>query len=234
VREVTDEGYVVHRRRLRETSYVLQILTRDHGLFSGVMRGAARASKRPREIPSEFKLFHFAWSGKAEMPTILRAEPVSAAYLLSGDRLFCAIYLNELITCFLHRGDANDLGFGAYEGALKLLNSEIPVEPILRQFELDLLQACGYGMQLEQTADQLEIDVDGDYCYLPEVGPVSNIPTTAHRRVKGATLLALASLLPWTADTSREAKGLLRFVIRYHLGGRELHSRTLFKYSAPT
>ncbi|MGH8597983.1 MAG: recombination protein O N-terminal domain-containing protein, partial [Gammaproteobacteria bacterium] len=51
--EFTDQGYIVHRRRLRETSQLLHILTRHHGMVVLVARGGARATRR--EAPVEFK-----------------------------------------------------------------------------------------------------------------------------------------------------------------------------------
>jgi len=232
VREITDEAYVVHRRRLRESSYVVQALTRCHGLLSMVLRGAA-SSKSRRETPVEFRQLQLAWSGKTEMPTIRRAEPLGPMYSFTGERLFCGLYLNELVVRFLHRGDANEQSYQAYQGALMGLNETAPIEPVLRHFEIELLQVCGYAMALNDTADHaMPIAPEGRYFYVPELGAVSARPEIAHLEVRGATLLALAGRMTWTDETSLDAKRLMRFVVHSHLGGRELQSRSLFKYSA--
>ena len=233
MREITDEGYVVHRRRLRESSYVLQVLTRTCGQLSLVMRGGSPTNMRRIEIPIEFKTFQFTWAGKAEMPTIRRAEASGLAYRYVGDRLFCGLYVNELVSRFLHRGDANAEVFSAYEYTLRRLSQGAELEPLLRSFEVALLKACGYEMALENVVDlALPLDSEGAYFYVPEFGAVSRRPADLHREVSGASLLALAGRQAWTPESSRDAKRLMRFVIQYHLGGRELTSRTLFKHSS--
>jgi DNA repair protein RecO (recombination protein O) len=232
VRETIDKGYIVHRRRLRETSYVLHVLTQEHGQIGLVMRGGSPTSKRRTEIPFEFRLYQFAWAGASELPTIRRAEPVGRVYRLTGERLFCGLYVNELVARFLHRGDANQAAFNAYEEVLAHLNELTDIEPRLRNFEIMLLQACGYAMALDHALDIDEpIRAERTYYYLPEFGAVSERPQKAHREVSGVSLLALAGQAPWTALAGREAKGLMRFVIHHHLGGKALLSRSLFKHS---
>ncbi|MGH8596031.1 MAG: DNA repair protein RecO, partial [Gammaproteobacteria bacterium] len=159
-------------------------------------------------------------------------EATGPGYVFDGERLFCALYCNELIARFLPRGDADEQVFVAYESVLEGLRREAPLEHCLRRFEVTLLQACGFSMVLEYAVDSdAPIDSRLRYFYLPESGPVIERPAGACREISGATLLALAQQLPWAEDSSREAKHLMRFVIQHHLGGRQLHSRTLFKYS---
>ena len=46
--------------------------------------------------------------------------------------------------------------------------------------------------------------------------------------IRGSTLLALASEQGLQLDQYREARGLMRQVLDYHLDGRSLKSRDLF------
>lgn len=98
--EVVDTGYVVHRRRLRETSLLLQLFTREHGCISVVARGALGGRRKPQAVYLEFIVQEFAWSGRGEMPTLIRAEPVSRPVRLEGLRLLSALYANELVVRF--------------------------------------------------------------------------------------------------------------------------------------
>ena len=231
-REATDTGYIVHRKRLRETSLLLQVFTRLHGRFGVIARGALSSKKGGGSAYAEFTPYFLVWSGKSDLPTLVRAEPTERGLRLEAERLFSAMYLNELIVRLVHRGEGDDAGYRAYELTLKSLAGEAPIEPALRHFEALLLDACGYGMELAQAVDTgTALDVDASYFYIPERGPVSRIPPVPHRVVSGGALLALAGALPWGSTRLREAKSLMRFLIHHHLGGQALSSRELFRLS---
>lgn len=231
-RETIDTGYIVHRRRLRETSLLLQILTRGHGRFAVVARGALGGRKGGNSHYAEFTCYHLAWSGRSDLPTLLRAEPLGRAQRLAGARLFSAMYLNELIVRLVHRGEGDETGYAAYEQALRSLATDASLEPVLRRFEAMLLESCGYGMELACAVDTGEaLDEAAPYHYVPERGPVTQTPPVAHRVVAGGTLRALAGAAPWDAARLREAKRLMRFIVGHHLGGQPLTSRELFRLS---
>jgi len=226
--EITDTGYVLHRRRLRETSLLLELFTRQHGRVGVVARGAAQGRKGTQP-PLEFVPCHLAWSGTGELPRLLRAEPSDRPLVLVGERLFSALYMNELLMRLLHRGEGDALAFAAYEESLSHLADGRALEPVLRHFEALLLEACGYGMQLEAEGDTgVAIEIQNVYCYVPERGAVRETPNAPHRVIHGGTLLALAGQLPWDDERLREAKGLMRFLLQGYLGGRPLAARALF------
>lgn len=231
-RETLDVGYVVHRKRLRETSLVLQIYTRSHGRFGVVARGASGSRKGNHPHYTEFVPYALAWSGRSELPLLVRAEPSGRPHRLEGERLFSAMYVNELIMRLVHRGEGDEAGYDAYERALQALAGDAPIEPALRCFEVGLLDSCGYAMELACTADTgSALDAETPYHYVPERGPVTGTPPVPHRRITGGTLQALAGDAPWTPTRLREAKGLMRFILHHHLGGRALAARELFRLS---
>lgn len=230
-RETTDAGYIVHRKRLRETSLLLQIFTRMHGRFGVVARGALSGKKGGGSAFAEFTPYFFVWSGRSDLPTLVRAEPTGRGHRFAAERLFSGMYLNELIVRLVHRGDG-DSGFRAYEHTLKDLATDTPLEPVLRHFEALLLEACGYGLELAHAVDTgAVLSADARYYYIPERGPVARTPPVPHRAVSGGTLRALAGAQPWESAHLREAKSLMRFLIGHHLGGQTLSSRELFRLS---
>ncbi|MBI2800992.1 MAG: DNA repair protein RecO [Gammaproteobacteria bacterium] len=226
-RELTDTGYVLHRRRFRENSAIIEVLTAHHGLLGLVVRGKERTGS----VPSEFRALHLVWAGKPELPSLVRAEPLERALKLTGERLFSGLYLNELVYRFIHRGDANPTLFAAYQAALGALVDH-SVEMTLREFELTLLACVGYALQLNAAADTgLALNDSTQYYYLPEHGVVSSAPSQPSCAVDGRTLKALAGAADWEPEVARQAKVLMRFVIHHHLGGRQLATRELFKFS---
>lgn len=223
----------MHRKRLRETSLLLQVFTRSHGRLGVIARGALSSKRGGGSAYVEFTPYFFGWSGKSDLPTLVRAEPTGRGHRLQAERLFSAMYVNELIVRLVHRGDGDEAGYEAYEQTLKELACEAPIEPALRHFEALLLDACGYGMELAHAVDTgSALAVDSCYFYVPERGPVALTPPVPHRAVSGGTLLALAGALPWESSRLREAKTLMRFLIHYHLGGQPLSSRELFRSSS--
>ena len=230
--ESSDIGYIVHHRRLRETSLIVHCLTRAHGLVSLVARGV-RANKRTRHCVLEFTSLQLGWSGRSNLPNLVRSEPLQASLMLHSERLLSALYLNELVMRFVHRGDANERAFHAYGEALGALAAKVEIEPVLREFEITLLESCGYGMVLELATDtEQPIEAQADYFYVPDQGPLRNEPFTRYYRVSGVALLCLAKQAAWTLEAARAAKHLMRFVLHYHLGGRELASRKLWSRPA--
>ncbi len=231
-REISDTGYIVHRKRLRETSLLLQIFTRQHGRFGVIARGALASKRGGGSAYGEFTPYFFVWSGKSDLPTLIRAEPTARGYRLQAERLFSAMYLNELVMRLVHRGDGDEAGYCAYEQTVQALAGDSPLEPTLRHFEALLLASCGYGVELAQAVDTGEaLAAEAGYYYVPERGPVTQIPPVPHRAVTGGALLALAGRLPWDLARLRDAKGLMRFLLHYHLGGQTLSSRELFRFS---
>ena len=226
--EVTDVGYLIHRRRLRETSYVVQFFTRSHGRVSLVARGLV-STRRPTPSLNEFAPYHLVWQGRGDLPSLRRHEPAGRPALLQGERVFSGLYVNELVARLLERDDAAPEVWTAYETVLGALSVEETVEPALRRFEVALLEACGYGLVLDLTADTDEpVQPGRRYAYVPERGAVSGSPTVAHREVSGDTLRALAGEGSWNPACLGEAKRLMRFLLEQYLGGKPLAARSLF------
>jgi DNA repair protein RecO (recombination protein O) len=230
--EVTDVGYLLHRRRLRETSFVLQFFTRLHGRVSLVARGLV-STRRPTPSLNEFAPYHLVWQGRGDLPSLRRHEPAGRPALLQGERVFSGLYVNELVARLLEREDAAPEVWSAYETVIDALSTVEAIEPVLRRFEVALLEACGYGLVLDLTADTDEpVRAGQRYAYVPERGPVGGAPTVAHREVSGDTLRALAGEGAWTPACLSEAKHLMRFLLQQYLGGRPLAARSLFSPGA--
>ncbi len=228
--------YVLHRRAYRETSLILECITAEYGRIGVVARGAARGRKRGGESMQAFQKYTIAWSGRSDLHTLNKLEAHGANLKLVGDRLFSGFYVNELIMRLTTRHDPNPDLFTVYEQTLlALAKPGVAIEPILRRFEKNLLDACGYGLQL--TTDSVtgeEIDPSRDYHYAVEHGPMSTKDEIYGIAVSGRTLLALARDQEFLPPELQEAKKLMRFVLQHYIGDRPLGSRALFRNSIGT
>lgn len=223
--------YLLHRRKYRETSAIVELLSATHGRLSCVMKGVYGSKKKSRKpTPEPFQKLEAGWIGRSEMPTVTSYDLVSGRQQLLGDALYCGMYINELIVRLVNRGEPNDALFELYERTItELANPNLEVQLILRCFEKQLLENCGYGLLLDCDADTgAPVDADMSYFYEIEHGPVVNQSTAGEKRIRGATLLKFANEELLDADELRETKHLMRQVLNFYLGDKPLLSRSLF------
>lgn len=227
-------AFVLHARPYRETSLLLDALTRDHGRVGLVARGVRRERARwPRALLQPLVPLRLGWVGAGELVTLSAVDASSQPIALVGEALLCAIYVNELTLRLIERHDPNPDLFALYAQTLVRLGERGAIGWTLRRFERDLLTELGYALLLDAEADGgMPIVTDVDYVYVPEHGPVAWCGQSGALRVRGSALLALADdRQPEAADLAVQRR-LLRAVIQHHLGGRTLRSWNLLGASA--
>lgn len=74
VRVTAQPGFVLHSYPYRETSLIIDVLTRDHGRIALVAKGAKRPHSALRGVLQTFQPLSLSWSGKSELRTLIRAE----------------------------------------------------------------------------------------------------------------------------------------------------------------
>ncbi|HET6431482.1 DNA repair protein RecO [Dyella sp.] len=217
-------GYVLHARPYRETSLLLECLTRDHGRIGVVARGARSGKgqlQRAQLEPFQPLLFDLLLRG--ELATLRTAEPAAAPARLIGDAGLAGLYLNELVVKLTGRQDPQPEVFASYADALSRLARGEPMAWTLRRFERDFLQSLGYALVLTHDIDGEPVIASEAYAYRAERGPVRAAVRQAGT-IDGASLLALAEDRPPDAAGLQALRAMMRETIRFHLGGGELRS----------
>lgn len=226
-------AYVLHTYPFRETSLIVEIFSRDFGRMALLARGARRPRAAIRGLLMAFQPLELGWAGKGEVLTLIRAEWQGGQPLLAGEALFCGFYLNELLMHLLPREDAHAKLFAQYAQMVSRLADDTGAgerEADLRRFEKALLQELGYGLTLVHDSSGKEIISAAHYTYRMEQGPVRlEHAGAAAQVVSGRTLLDLAAEDFSDPRSRSEAKQLMRMLIAYYLGGRELETRKIFK-----
>jgi DNA repair protein RecO (recombination protein O) len=219
-------AFVLHARPWRETSLLVELLTRDHGRIAVVARGVQGqgAKRHPlRAALQPLQSLRVDFLPRGEMARLLQAEAVDAAPLLQGEALMAAFYVNELLLRLLPRQDPAQALFERYAELRQSLGGPGPLAWTLRRFERDLLELMGYGLPLDQDEDGQRVDPAGRYRLDPELGPVRDRAHAAGS-TSGAALLALADdRLPPPAQLT-ELRSALRGVLQTHLGPQPLKS----------
>lgn len=222
--------FVLHRRNYRDTSLLLELLTKDSGRIAAIARGAKTGRQRRAGVLQAFSPLLVACQGRGDVLTLRTVEPAATPFALTGKRLYCGLYVNELVLNLTARSDPHPQLFAEYVGVLGELTVTDDFDQPLRRFELGLLSALGFGLQLAVEADgRTPVEASSYYDYRIDAGAVR-----AQERgwLSGRTLLALANREALDDRRSRqEARRLLRLAITAQLGNKTLHSRKLFRQS---
>ncbi|HEU0188334.1 MAG TPA: DNA repair protein RecO [Gallionellaceae bacterium] len=226
-----EPAFVLHSYPFRETSLIVEVFSRHHGLLPLVARGARRPRAALRGVLMSFQPLSLSWFGKNELRTLHSAEWQGGQPQLQGTALMCGFYLNELLLNLMVRDDPHEQLFDYYQLTLQRLTQNSDHAATLRCFEKHLLQELGYALLLEREADSgAEIDPDASYRYMIERGALRDAPERQDGLlVAGKTLLDMAADDYRDAQSARQGKQLMRMLLNHHLGGRPLHTRELIK-----
>ena len=107
------------------------------------------------------------------------------------------------------------------------------IEPVLRRFELRLLQEVGFALELAREAGSSQsIDGDLEYWYVVERGAIRAVEGSAPAnavKLRGRTLIDLERGRFENPATVAQSKQLMRLLIHHCLNGQELATRTLVR-----
>ena len=225
-------GFILHRRPYRETSFLLDIFSLEWGKVSAVAKGIRGAKNDKKSLLQPFQALQLTLSGKHELKNLNQVEALAPSLNLQGNRLFAAMYVNELLNRLLAQDMPQAELFTLYQTTLQALADDLPLEPVLRQFELSLLVDLGYGINFSQDAESGQaIDPQVYYGFVYEQGWL-HLEQANNRRncFKGETLLEVEQLV-WTDASLLCAKQVTRLCLAQLLGTKPLKSRELFKHS---
>ncbi len=227
---VTDQpAFLLHRRAYRESSLVLELISRDYGRLGIVARGARKSKTVAHYQVARF--LHLGWSGRGELKTLNAID--SQAIRVPSEKLIAVYYLNELLLYLLPLRDPHPRLFDAYRDALIQL-AQSPMEPLLRAFEYGLLQELGLLPDLNHDTHQgAPVMPEGYYHVDPGNGVIAVAQQDAYS-YPGSSLIALASQRPLDTAQLAHAKRLMRSIIDFNLHGRTLQSRKLYQQMMQT
>ncbi len=225
-------AYILHSRDFRESSAILDVLTPRHGRVSLLAKGIKRPGSARKALLQPFRSLLLSWfQGRGELYTLTSAEESGYPISLRGEYLACGYYITELTQRLTHQGEANTELFVLYDETVRQLEKQASPEHLLRIFEVRFLQLLGLLPDLANCVNGYEpVKADQVYHYLHESGAVPAELTSASsiERVSGKTLIALQKGEFNDDATLAEAKGLMRRILKDHIGDKPLYSRLLF------
>lgn len=220
-------GYVLHHQPYRDTSRILEVLTREFGRLTVFARGVRGPKARLASQLQPFRLLLLSWSGRGEAPQLTGAEVGGEIAPLPPDSLMAAFYLNELLIKLTTRHDPLPILFDLYHGTLEAMKRGEAVEPALRIFEKRLLEMLGYGLELRTDAlTGAAIEPDAYYHFRLTQG-MSRTAPEAPGAVAGSSVISLEREQLSARRELDDARRLLQSALSHLLEGRELNTRTV-------
>ncbi|MCK5831287.1 MAG: DNA repair protein RecO [Methylococcales bacterium] len=216
-------AFILQHRKYRETSLIIDVLTKEFGLVSILARSVRKRKSKLAGLLLPFTALKISYIGKNDLKILTHAELDSLNFSLKGLSLYCGFYVNELVSLLLQKFDPYPEIYALYFRCLLLLNDvSINVEETLRFFELDLIECLGYGVELSyDNHKSAVVTPHAKYLFRGELGMVEHI----NGYITGGTLLALEARSTLNIQALNEAKQLMRKVIDFQLEGRKLKSR---------
>ena len=225
-----EPAYVLHQRPYRNTSLIVECLTGRYGRQTLVARGSRRAAAGQRSDLQPFRRIRISWVRRREMGWLTHVEADGLTHALRAEALYAGFYLNELLLRLVPRGDQNEQILSCYSVCLDRLADAANTARALRLFELGLLEALGYSVDLEHDCRTgAPIDPDHDYIFEHEGGLTVAGKGNRNRTFSGRDLISLRDEVLADPGSLRAARQLLGEILDAHLGNRPLRTRTVMR-----
>lgn len=230
-------AFILQHRHYRETSLILDLLTRDHGIVGVIAKGVRKSKSKTVGILQPFKPLTVSYCGRTDLKNLTQVELQLDRIDLSGLALYCGFYVNELVSQFLLKHDPHPEVYADYLACLIQLSLAstptshptqftplLQLEAALRLFELNLMQNIGLALLTQHDADtEAAINPDAQYYFHAELGVVER----SDGSISGKTIQAMNNKCFQDVQTLTEAKKVMRSVINFHLQGKPLKSRDI-------
>lgn len=148
---ITTEGFVLKSRKYRETDGLLTIFTRKVGKVNAVAKGAYRPKSGLLAGIQPFSHSEFVLYKGRSLYTINQCDVKEIFYPFREDlkKLSYAAYLVELVGAVTAEGQTNNRLFNLLGKTLYILKeNDIEINPIVRAFEIKLMNYSGYRPHL--------------------------------------------------------------------------------------
>lgn len=221
------KAYLVHSKPYRETSLLIDFFTQEHGVIKAIAKAVRGTNKNnKRGLLQPFTPLLIDWRGSSDLVFLRNIDLYDTPLSLKRGSLVIGLYINEVIYKLLrnHTGMVMSELYFYYDQVLRFIakNSDThSVEVKLREFELLLLQSIGYGLQFDSISNEnyYTYDFEQGFC---------QISNSSLKGFLGQYLLGIKEHKWDDKDVMRTAKVLLRNIILYHTGSKELNSRKLW------
>jgi len=227
-----EPAYLMHQRPFSESSQIINLFSRHFGRVDVIAKGSKRPKSKFKSFLQPFLPILVSWSGRSQLKTLRSIDlNIKQKTTLPNTQLMSAFYLNELILSLLSTTDPYSELFDCYALTIDKLSDIDSSEAVLRIFEINLLSQIGYAINFQTEAmSSNEIEAEQVYRFVVEQGFIrSNTTTPHHTLIKGSIIKAIDKGDYSTSQILKVAKRITRESIKYHLSGKELNTKKVFR-----
>lgn len=224
-----EPAFVLHTRAFQETSIIVDFFTQSYGRLNAIAKGAKRPKSPLRSVLTPASKLSITLSGKNDLKTLSNVEIIDHYQIDNSISFNSIVYINELITKAMEKEDPHKEIFNQYENLIINLsnnsnNSEL--ERVLRDFELNLLQEMGYGIDLTRDAEtNRKIERGVSYKFNPDRGFSSEEKIPSEKLFAGEDIINFSNGNFEKKATRDCAKTIMRKALDFHLGNKTLNIR---------
>ena len=218
--------YLLHQRSYGETSLIVDIFSYSYGRISLVAKGAKKPKSKFFGYLMPFNKLKITFSGRGNLKTLTNIDKdLSTNINLNSTQIYSLMYINELIVRLLPQEIPQEDLFKLYDEFIYNFANEKEVGFNLRQFELDLLELLGYGINFNNDIENNElIDPLATYEFVEERG----IRKKTNADCQGKDIINM-SQRDFSSIPPQLSKNLTKMAINFCLDGKQINSREIFK-----
>ena len=222
---IKSKAVVIKTQDYKENDKLVWLYTEEYGKVSSIAKGAKRSKSKFLSLTLPLCYGEYIFFKGKGLANLQEGKIIKSfqGLLDNLDKLTYSTYICELIDIALVEGESNKWLFKEFITTLYLLNTDaLSYELLVRSFELKLLRATGYGLNLENcTMCKNKISVT-NYISLSHYGGVCEKCERIHGvYVSKGTYNALKFLAKTSADKvyklnlSKEIKEEMEKVIMF-------------------
>ena len=152
--EWNDQGILLAVRAHGESAAIIDVLTQRHGRHAGLVRGGS--SRKFAALLQPGNLLSLSWKARLEEQLgsfSVELKRANSGHILSSrQKLYGFNALSAMLARYLPEREVNESIFGAVVDILSRYQSELFWQHKYCLFELEFLNALGYGLDLSQCA----------------------------------------------------------------------------------
>ncbi|MHC4221851.1 MAG: DNA repair protein RecO [Planctomycetota bacterium] len=222
---VTDQpAYLLHRRDWQNSSLILDLFTLDHGRLSVLARGGKVSKSSALFQP--FCHLLISWSGRHELKTLVSIEASSAP--IDEKQYLPLLYINELLTAFLPRQEANPELFDLYRELLGEAGCDFG-QAQLREFEREMMRILGYLPDTSRDAESGKSIMSNQFYQFIASNGFVPCEEKDRNAIGGHTVIAWNQKQYENKQVLQLAKTIMRCIIDFNLHGKKLKSRDIYQ-----
>ena len=151
--EWTDDGVVLGIKRHGEANAILELMTRGHGRYLGLVRGGGGSRLRPLLQPGN--LLRAVWRARLDEHlgyfTVEGLQLRTGALLTASHAVYAVTHVASLARLLPER-DPHERVFDGLEAILDHLDDPSLAASLIVRFELQILAELGFGLDFERCA----------------------------------------------------------------------------------